>query len=438
MCSLRSTPSRQPERPGGARRDIMSVAKRIIPVSSGKGGVGKTTIALNYALGLARYGKTVLIDLDTGTSSLRTCIDTPVDRDLYHFFKKGVALGDCVTPLDGRLDPRGLYRNFGFIASPRHLIEDITNLSQARREQLIDAINALPASFVVLDLKAGLDACVIEFLPRSNSGILIFTPHHPAATLAAADIVKAALFRKLRALFAPGSTVYADLGGLTPRLVKDLLDRVEDADDASLLNLDAFVADLRQALGDHPVSKAVASAVDGFVVHYVLNRFDGVGSSYETAVKPFAESLAGNVSAHLTILNLGWIPESGKIHASNVKRIPALLGQDARPAPPASSTIDSELRRLASAHLPRPAPRRERPRTPAAGSPLSAAPYLEAQLEGLKRMYEDTKGADFKQNFAYLTARSLHLLKSRSSGDFGDSRLLKTSELQDALRLQGR
>jgi flagellar biosynthesis protein FlhG len=79
---------------------MMSFEKRIIPVSSGKGGVGKTTIALNYALSLARYGKTVLIDLDTGTSSLRTCIDTTVERDLYHFFKKGATLADCVTPLD--------------------------------------------------------------------------------------------------------------------------------------------------------------------------------------------------------------------------------------------------------------------------------------------------------------------------------------------------
>jgi len=37
------------------------------------------------------------------------------------------------------------------------MIEDITNFDHARRGRLIDAINALPADFVVLDLKAGLD-----------------------------------------------------------------------------------------------------------------------------------------------------------------------------------------------------------------------------------------------------------------------------------------
>ena len=65
------------------------VERRIIPISSGKGGVGKTTVALNYALCLSRHGRTVLIDLDTGTSSIRSCLDTPVERDLYHFFKTG-------------------------------------------------------------------------------------------------------------------------------------------------------------------------------------------------------------------------------------------------------------------------------------------------------------------------------------------------------------
>ena len=73
------------------------MARRIIPISSGKGGVGKTTLALNYALSLARHGRTLLIDLDTGTSSVRNCLDITFERDLYHFFKRGARLADCVT-----------------------------------------------------------------------------------------------------------------------------------------------------------------------------------------------------------------------------------------------------------------------------------------------------------------------------------------------------
>ena len=226
--------------------------KRIIPISSGKGGVGKTTLALNYALALARHGRSVLVDLDTGTSSVRTCIDAPVPRDLYHFFRKGAALRECITPLSPALDPDGRYSNFGFVAGPKHLIEDISNFNRQRREQLIDAINALDADFVVLDLKAGLDAAVLDFLPYSNSGILVFTPQTPAATLAASDIVKAMLFRKLRAIFAPGAAIFADMGGLTAEAVGAALERVEDVYDESVHNLDAFTAELHRTLGDHP------------------------------------------------------------------------------------------------------------------------------------------------------------------------------------------
>ena len=68
---------------------------RILPVSSGKGGVGKTTFALNFALSLARSSRTVLLDLDTGTSSLRNFLDVRIERDLSHYLKLGTAVDAC-------------------------------------------------------------------------------------------------------------------------------------------------------------------------------------------------------------------------------------------------------------------------------------------------------------------------------------------------------
>jgi MinD-like ATPase involved in chromosome partitioning or flagellar assembly len=412
------------------------IERRIIPISSGKGGVGKTTVALNYALSLSRHGRTVLLDLDTGTSSIRNCLDLPVNRDLYHFFKKGHRLEDCITTLDDRLDPEGRYANFGFVASPRHLIEDIANLNAARREQLIDAINELKANFIVLDLKAGLDASVIEFLPYSNSGLLVFTPHLPAATLAAADIVKAALFRKLRAVFAADSPVYANLQGLTPAFLRELIDRVEDVYDSSVPNLDAFVSDLHHALGFHPVVALVANVVNSFLVYYVLNRFNGVKSSFETAVKPFVESLSENVSAHLTVMNMGWVVESNDINESNIQRVPILLWAEPARAAQAPDAMTQELGKLASLYLPgRPARatslRRVAPRPSRSGS------HVEVQLDTLRRMYEDLKGTSYRENFAYICARTMHVMSDRRISDFGDTRIFKSSELQHAMQLRG-
>src|SRR5204862_2729761 len=116
--------------------------KRIIPVSSGKGGVGKTTFAINFALALARHAPTVLVDLDTGTSAIRNAIDVPIEKDLYHFFRRNEPLRSCITPLDERLDAQRRYSNFGFVAGPLHLIDEITNFGAGYKAKLMSAINS--------------------------------------------------------------------------------------------------------------------------------------------------------------------------------------------------------------------------------------------------------------------------------------------------------
>ena len=48
------------------------------------------------------------------------------------------------------------------------------------------------------------------------------------------------------------------------------------------------------------------------------------------------------------------------------------------------------------------------------------------------------KGAGYRENFAYITARSLHVMAGRRTSDFGDTRIFKSSELQQALQTRGR
>lgn len=413
---------------------------RIIPVSSGKGGVGKTTFAIHYALMLSRYGRTILVDLDMGTSSVRNSIDVPVPYDLYHFFRRGVPLESCVTPLTPALDPQERYKNFGFIASPKGLIEDLLNFDSSHKASLIRAINSLPADYIVIDLKAGVDPNVLDFLPHANTGVIVFTPLVPSAVFAASEMIKALILRKLKALFTYDSFLVKN--GLNQLQIVNYMvhiEAMEDVYDAQEKNLEEFLQLLQREVDSDLILAMLGNVIRDFKIYYVLNRFNSITDSVEKIIRPFTESIHKAISPHLKMINLGWVVEDERFLRSATQKVPLLLQAQEQKTTQRRMDDDllsqwmSELKKE-FAPIARPArtvPVVTRPiptRTIEAVNPETTDP-LERQLVLLKEMFENQDRKDFRLNFDYVTQRSLHLMRHGRFDDFGDSKLL--ASLQD-------
>ncbi len=396
---------------------------RILPVSSGKGGVGKTTFALNFALALSKTHKTVLLDLDTGTSSLRNFLDVRISRDLFHFLKQNCSLEECREILPSSMDPDRAFANFSFIASPRNFVQDIVNFSPEVKERLIAGINGLKTDYLIIDMKAGLDHNVLDFLPLSNSGIILFTPRLKAATYTAAEMAKAILFRMLGIMLrSPLMQERLAVGAEDPLAVvfRGLRDFLESGGDNGVgRNLDSLVGEASAQFPQDNFLRIFRYYVENYKVYYVLNQFNSMAESVENTIKPFVEEIFRSASSHVTFHNLGWVVEDDQIRRSSEAGIPYLVRrfyQKQKAVAPAPD-IDVRLRDLFGLERKRPATEKKK----------DLAHELSGQLDLLRKIYVFNAGKDPETNLEFIASR-VRDLSNNSVHQFGMKKIYSQDE----------
>ena len=146
----------------------------IIPVASGKGGVGKTLLSANIAIALARMGhSTVAVDLDLGGSNLYTYLGVPNKYPgIGDYLKGGVSrFEDLVveTPVP----------NLSFVPGDGKT-PFLANITFEERRSLVSEIKKLRARYVILDLSAGSSFNTLNFFGMVKRGLVVTNFETPA------------------------------------------------------------------------------------------------------------------------------------------------------------------------------------------------------------------------------------------------------------------
>jgi len=154
---------------------------RIIAVSSGKGGVGKTNLSINIAIAYAQLGKKVIImDFDLGLANVNIIMGLIPKFNLSHVIRNQKSIKDVM--MDTKYGVKLVAGASGF--------SKIANLSEDERQFFIREIASLEqADIIILDTSAGVSHNVLSFLQAADDVLIVTTPE-PTAITDAYGIIK--------------------------------------------------------------------------------------------------------------------------------------------------------------------------------------------------------------------------------------------------------
>lgn len=153
----------------------MKPVARVITVTSGKGGVGKSNTAINLAIQFRKIGQRVIIlDADFGLANIEIMFGTVPKHNLFDLIYQGKNIKDIITwgPME-----------VGFISGGSGIV-GMSNLSRDHLSYIIRNLAELDsiADIIIVDTGAGISDAVLEFLVASDEIILLTTPEPTSIT----------------------------------------------------------------------------------------------------------------------------------------------------------------------------------------------------------------------------------------------------------------
>jgi flagellar biosynthesis protein FlhG len=227
---------------------------QIIPIASGKGGVGKSLLAANLAVALGQSGKSVVCaDLDLGASNLHLMLGLSSVKKGIGTFVKGFHGGikDIVLPT--------AYPGVRIVPGDAE-IPGLANLTVTQKRRLLEELQTIDCDFLMLDLGAGSGLNVVDFFLQAPRGVLVAAPML-TSTLGVYLFCKNALFRMLSRLIKRNSKSY------------DYMKRLEkEAHDQQKFNLPELLKKIKHL--DAAVYEAYREKLARFSPRIVLNLLE--------------------------------------------------------------------------------------------------------------------------------------------------------------------
>lgn len=148
-------------------RTMHNSSTQVIPVSSGKGGVGKTFLAVNLAVSIREQGKKViLLDADLGTANADILLGTRSKKGLYDVMQGRSSLLEAVITTSYGVD----------LLSGVSGVRSIADSTAEQRERLKRELLSLEYYDVVLiDTGAGISSSVVDFIVGTDELLLVAT-----------------------------------------------------------------------------------------------------------------------------------------------------------------------------------------------------------------------------------------------------------------------